>query len=237
MTWAPAWLRAAFAASEKEDDALRTHDVALVFGLDWSSIAGMISPACGISDVRAFALTSSETRRAFTCDAVWRPRLKTTQEDVLAEMCPDLSKIFSCCRLCVEMEAIRSPTVPLLKKPANVLTGWELHEHKAWCQAVDRWKLQRRKEVALRHFGHAESGEALVLVKGAVDEDEAELEALHLLARGASSPNQAPSDAVRRALERKFQARAASRRQQLQWLQEDLQGPLLSPEGATRFGG
>eukprot|EP00928_Gymnodinium_smaydae_P094623 TRINITY_DN7973_c0_g2_i1.p1 TRINITY_DN7973_c0_g2~~TRINITY_DN7973_c0_g2_i1.p1 ORF type:complete len:255 (-),score=44.69 TRINITY_DN7973_c0_g2_i1:97-861(-) len=223
-------------------------DISTLLGLDWPVIADMVAPYSIVSEMKAFALAARDIRRAFISDDLWQARLIENHRSVLSEFCTSVESLPRCLRLCVRFEAVLHPVEPLLRKPKNTLLGWELHEHKAWTVGVAQWKLERLREETLLFLqatfgvnGRCPSGEpypqALERVRYALEDAEAELAALQILCAKDTRPEHVFSRAVQLALERKREARGAAQREQLRWLREDLQGPLLAPEGATRFSG
>lgn len=203
-------------------------------GMDWVSFASMIAPFSSNKDLLNFAAADSEASKAFTKDEIWRLRLLSAHSRVLADVhCEGLDEVNSCCKLCCVLDSVEGSLPSLLRKPANALTGWELHEHRAWSDAVRRWLPLRRKQILMSHLGR--EGEDVEQVDKAILAEEAELRALQLVAQGLDRhAGQALtlSPEVRAALEKKLQQRVQARRQQMQWLQDDLMGPLLGPNAA-----
>eukprot|EP00931_Biecheleriopsis_adriatica_P116696 TRINITY_DN92303_c0_g1_i1.p1 TRINITY_DN92303_c0_g1~~TRINITY_DN92303_c0_g1_i1.p1 ORF type:complete len:334 (-),score=63.17 TRINITY_DN92303_c0_g1_i1:23-979(-) len=206
--------------------------------LDCFAFVGTASPFCAYRDLVRFAAICRTASEAFAGESAWRPWLGSAHAQLLKELSLVPEGISSCRELSIALEASRTAAkaLPILQKPSNAMTAWQLPEHVSWKKGLERWHSLCQKRVVQLHMGS--SKEAAAEVAAGLEEQEADLEALHQLARCPNglgdSTDVRNSEAVRRALDRHQQRRRCAIQQTAQWLSDDLAGPLLG-DPARRF--
>lgn len=153
---------------------------------------------------------------------------------LLAELRVSPEAISNCQELSAALETLQTAahSLPLLRKPSNAITAWQLPEHRSWTAKTNKWHALSRKRVVELHL---HPGKDVTDINSAIEKEEEELHALQVLARQphriGPNPYPAESPAVQQAIDRYLQQRRISIQESSNWMRESLAGPLLNENG------